>query len=197
MRILTVLLALSTFACQVRGQTGPRGEAGADGVVVEVPSDRPNYESGSRLTAQHFAGSDGSVAFSGFWDSERSERCDFTFVGEGRNSCLPQSSVPLFLSSGGKMFSDNECTAQLAVEDRTIPFRRGTITSYVFIYSETAASSLSVYRVNHQYRGELFALGSMGCESVGPANGSNHAGSNFYNIGEEVPLSSFVSAEVL
>ena len=191
----TVFLALTAVACQVRTETIREvpGEAQEAPVVVPGSGDaRPNYESGSRLVARHFAGSDGSVAFAGMWDSKRSEACSFQTTVGNLSYCLPTSAVYFYLSNGGKTFSDSACENQLVATSPLAPRPK-----YVFAHAESVTAEPRVHVAGNQHQGELFRLGSTGCESVGQWNAPTQAGTAWLSIGEFVSMSEFVSAEVL
>lgn len=140
------------------------------------------YENGSRLRAKVYVGEDGSRQFVQWHDSERNEDCGFTRAADGKIRCVPGSSAQVIVAGN---YADAGCTQP--VVRVTAPC--ATAPTYASNYvSENCGSSLQLVEV-----GAPLAT----VYSGSPANCVVYnipEGWTFYEVGSEVPPSSFAEA---
>ena len=104
---LKLVLGSSTvYAIVAACGGGSGGHAGMDGGPVHDAMADVN-QSGSRLKAQYYSGSDGSKAFAGMIDTMTMHTCAFVTASDGTFRCLP--SGPDVLASTD-YFGDKGCT---------------------------------------------------------------------------------------
>jgi hypothetical protein len=181
-----VYLALAACNAAEHGgkHPGSRAEDGS-GIVDPVPSAKADPSNGTRLRAKVRTGDDGSKEYiSGIWyDTERQEDCVFAPAADGKERCIPPSQNTVTL------FADSACKQQIAVaiagcapKYATVPELSTCGSSVLHIYSIGATMNLSkVY----------LSVDGM-CMDVGPADPN----AVYYEIGAEVPASSFVASTV-
>jgi hypothetical protein len=158
------------------------------------------YQSGSRLKAKYYAGSDGSKEFVGWYDSMLSLDCIFLQASDNTTRCLPA-----YYSLGGaagaastlveaSSYADAACT-QLVYSITTCA---GSPQYILETVSQTmdgsACTAYTFYRV--LLRGspvtltQTFSKTATGCSAATTFT----APSTFYSVGNEVSPSNFVQA---
>jgi hypothetical protein len=174
--------------------------------VTEASADP--YQSGSRLKANYYAGSDGSKQWIGWHDSQRNEDCGFTKAADGATRCMPAGVAIV------AYYADAACTQPLAY----VSCYQGTPPRYV------GAQYLGVPGAPSSDGYHLFPLGSTATVTTAyqlvPSTGSDGGACNvgqftytctqqpattvsylqsegtFYSVGAEIPPSAFVQATV-
>jgi hypothetical protein len=191
------------------GVDGSSSSGGADGSgsgslldaitdPVSEASANPN-QSGTRLKANYYAGSDGSKQFLGnFHDTLRNEDCSFTnpiWLQNGTIFCVPRA------NSGGSLFyADSACTQPvwaylnggvpgtyaIAIAPNGAPGQLG------HFFSIGSATSVSI-----PYSFTCVNEGGVGCETATQISACTATGpttpSTFYSV-TEIPVSAFVQA---
>ncbi len=87
------------------GGSSGGGAGGHDGGPVHDAMADVN-QSGSRLKAQYYVGTDGSKSFAGMYDSQTKQDCAYATASDGTNRCLPAG--PHVIASTA-YFSDASC----------------------------------------------------------------------------------------
>jgi len=159
-----------------------------DSLTDPVPSARADgNQSGTRLKARYYVGSDGSKEFIGWHDSQRNEDCGFVTASDGTMRCLGGSGV----ASVGTYFSDTGCTQPLVLA------QTGTGCAVPSIASKATLTSCStvyytLFQVGSSFTGTPYSGTPSSCTKVT----TTLPGYAVYNLGPEVPASSFVAATV-
>lgn len=162
----------------------PPGTAGSGGSSV-IPEAHAE-QSGSRLKARRFKGSDGSSQFETWVDTARGDECTFYQTTEGKRRCLPSGTNVDYASSD--YFADPGCTVPIArVDSSCAPLK------YVLVpkdddqtkYCSGAFAILSVHQAaavnNVYYR-----------SSSGECTLEQSSGESAYAAAEVLPLGDFV-----
>jgi hypothetical protein len=169
--------------------------------VTEARADP--YQSGTRLKASYWAGTDGSKQFTGWHDSQRNEDCSFTTAADGSTRCTPNAAF------SSTYFADANCTQPVYVVGSTCE----SLPPYV-----TSATIDSKFPTPG-FNAHIFPLASAATVSTGygltiisdgGCNGPFHytcmpvaawgsviaAPAIVYTVGAEIPPSAFVEATV-
>lgn len=187
------------------GQGGEMGQGGVGGTnsggtddagIMDVLSDAmPDASadpvSGSRLKAKYRLGEDGSKAYLPFvwYDSERKEDCNFSLAADAKERCLPLGTYNAVL---GTYFSDSACTAPLAL---------ALYPSCEVKYATGAKSGGGCQFASTMT--QVFVLGAKAnLATVYVKSGANcistsGTGVELYEVGTEIPPSSFVAGTVM
>jgi hypothetical protein len=162
---------------------GSGGAGGLGGILNPVP-DADADTSGTRLKARVLVGADGSKQPTHRWqDTLRNEECTFRLAADGTQRCMPTS-----VATAYSVFSDPGCTSPAALLFSPCPQPPAYLSSAPLtcngfggerLYQRGA--SLSTY-----YSGSPAS-----CQAV-PVSQYNVV----FALGPEVPLDSFVSAQV-
>jgi hypothetical protein len=75
--------------------------------VSPVPDAMADIQSGSRLKAQYYAGTDGSKTFASMYDSQLKVPCAFVTASDGSSRCFPTG---LGAAAGTAYYSDSHCS---------------------------------------------------------------------------------------
>jgi len=171
--------------------TSGTGSAGTDSGLIDaltdpVPIANADPTDGTRLKATYRTGEDGSKEYvPGIWyDSSRSEECSFTTAGDGKQRCLPAGAT-------GGVYSDSGCTKQI------VPVPAGCSSPGYAITADTSNMCTANGAATHVWTlgssvtpAALYVMSGTTCYAAGPA-GSQYT---YYNVGSEVPATSFVAA---
>ena len=181
-----IYVALAACNAAEHGGTRPSSRgAGGGGLVDPVPSAKADPASGSRLKAKLRTGDDGSKEYlSGVWyDTERQEDCIFETAADGRERCMPPSQSVLTL------FADAACKQAMAVASAACPPKYSVMSEQ----ADCGAARVHIYSIGATMTPARVYLSAGGtCIDAGPADPS----AAYYEVGAEVPASSFVSATV-
>jgi hypothetical protein len=166
------------------GSTGSKGEGGG-GLVDPVPSAKADPVNGSRLKAKYRTGDDGSKEYlSGIWyDSERQEDCVFETGADGKQRCMPPSQTT------PTIFADAACKQPIAVGASECPPKYA-----VMAEQQTCGSALlHIYSIGMPMTpAKVYVSVGGTCFDAGPPD----PGATYYQVGAEVPASSFVASAV-
>jgi hypothetical protein len=160
------------------GTPGQTSAKSSGSVMNPVP--KALAESGSRLRAQWYTGSDGSKQFYGFFDSMLQTECTFFRMSDGLIHCAPVGAT--LISS---LFSDAGCSLPAALSASCLP----ATAKYAASFSG-CPSSIHVYAVTPAP--QLYAKSGAQCVPYVPQMGNTG-----YAIGAELPPSAFVSANIV
>jgi hypothetical protein len=183
--VIYVALAACNGAEHAKPHAGGSQGAGGGGITDPVPSAKADPASGSRLKAKFRTGDDGSKEYlSGVWyDSERQEDCIFTTAGDGKERCMPPSQATL------TVFSDAACTQPIAVGSAACPPKYAMMPEQ----ASCGASLLRAYAIGAAATpAKVYVSAGGSCFEAGPADPS----ASYYQVGAEVPASSFVGSAV-
>jgi hypothetical protein len=177
-------------ACSSSGGSFVTGDGGKDGMTSPVPDAMADVnQSGSRLKAQFFAGSDGSRAFASMYDSQLKQPCTFTAASDGTNRCLPSGPAAIAATS---YYGDSKCTQPIV----SAPLGCSTAPPY----ASTFESSCSGTTTFHVYsRGAAFAPGAnvyLGAGSSCTAVPTSGSSAFWFSVGAEIPPSMFVQGNL-
>lgn len=160
-----------------------------DALVNPVPvAKADSVQSGSRLKAVYWVGADGSKQpfLNQWYDSQRRENCSFTILSDGNYHCRPAS--PAFVLG---YFADAGCTQQLA-QASSAPGCTAPTTAVVSPASASCPTKGErVYQVGAVFTGTVYSGTPSSC-----TKSTTPSGYALYNVGAEIPASSFVSATV-
>jgi len=171
------------------GATASAGKGGASstGSVMNPVPDANANESGSRIKAKYYVGSDGSRQWAGWYDSQRKEDCYYQYASDEAFRCMPSVG---YASTG--YFSDAACTKEFAVRANTCALAEA---KYV-VRVTTAASQCVPGKVQwFQTAGKLTGVTSFYYKNGTTCSASPIITSyEFYAIGPEIPPTEFVAA---
>ncbi|MFO0588813.1 MAG: hypothetical protein U0441_14785 [Polyangiaceae bacterium] len=162
-----------------------------DVLTDAVPDAAADPVSGSRLKAKYRVGEDGSKSYLPYvwYDSQRKEDCGFALAADGKERCLP---VGTYNAAPGIYFSDAACSISLA-----LALYPGCDVKYV------AGSKTNVSCQFTSTETQLFTLGAKAnLATVYVKSGANcistsGMGVELYEVGPEIPASSFVAGTVM
>lgn len=160
-----------------------------DAITNPVPDAKADVnQSGTRLKAKYYAGSDGSKVFIGMYDSQRNEDCSFTLAGDGVLRCLPTTGT----ASVSAYYSDSACSVPLAL------INKGCTSKYIVRGESSTGACVYTYKTHlHQYGAPYTAptayVGSSGSCSAAVISNTMF---DFFSVGPEIPPSSFVDASI-
>jgi hypothetical protein len=167
------------------------GSAGMDSGLYDaltdpVPTANADPADGTRLKATYRVGDDGSKEYvPGVWfDKTRDESCSFTTAGDGKTRCLPAGAA-------GGVYSDSACTQQMVAVPTGCTSPGYAITVDTTNVCGPNAGGTHVWTLGSATTPQaLYVMSGTTCYAAGPA-GSQYT---YYNVGSEVPASSFVGA---
>lgn len=164
------------------------GDAGSRDVLA-VPDARAEPQtSGTRLKARWLVGDDGSRQFSAWWDSKLGIECVYQDGGDGKRYCLPIGAPSTEYGEGGVKTPTG---APLAVVGKAACYDRKFV---VTINRSTTGCIVAarVWMTGNAWNGPAMAQGGSISYDANKAPSQLY----FYELGDPVPLSTFVSASV-
>lgn len=146
-----------------------------------------------RLKPVYDTTADGGCWFQGWFDSEQGSDCDFRLTSDEKYRCVPP---PLPYSPSGasviELFTESTCTASVvyysaSCDEASVP---------KLVSRELSACHVARLEVRPVLAAvptlpDLWSKGSGGCQPY-----TYGSGSTFYELGEPLPLETFVAAEV-
>ncbi len=159
-----------------------------DALLDPVPEAAADPVSGRRLKAQYRLGDDGSKEYiSGTWyDSQRNENCSFTLAADGSTRCLPDG-------VGVTVYGDSACMSPVVMLTSTCPAPTYAL-STDFGTCEVQQGGTHVLAIGATATpATLYVKNGSSCIPAGSAP----SGYTYYDVGAEIPASSFVSATTL
>jgi hypothetical protein len=168
-------------------------DAGQPSLLIPVAEAKAN-ESGSRLKARWYVGDDGSrQQFLNWHDSELQVDCGFTTGRDGTLRCLPTGGGGSVLST---QYADSSCTQPLFSQD---PEGCNTAAPAVGLVQHAEGADVCAA---HKYR--YYTIGAVAVPQVAYIRAGGecvstalHAGHSYWAAGSEIPLSRFVSGQVV
>jgi hypothetical protein len=170
-----------------------------DAVLNPVPGASAQTTNGTRLKAEYWTADDGTRAYlpNTFWDSERGEECQFRLASDGVLRCLPLIGAAVD-SPTNAYYSDSGCTTRLGAVDCSgnQPKYSGQTdslcSSLAHVYTNQSVYTGPVYHSSTYYDGAPY--GTPECTLMTWPTTENRT--TVYNLGPEIPASSFVAATV-
>jgi hypothetical protein len=156
------------------------------------PAKADTNQSGSRLKAKYYVGSDGSKQFSGWHDSMLNVDCSFLPTSDGSFRCVPLSTL------AGATFSDSGCTQPLVqVAKGCTPGAyayQGTVINAGGTTCVATSYTYRVFRVGVVYLGLLYTGTPASCTGTTDAGATSlRATSDYFAVASEM-TSAFVAA---
>lgn len=151
---------------------------------------------GNRLKGKFYLGADGAKQYKpGIWyDSELEIDCEFKLASDGKTRCLP------IVSSSVIRYQDKECTKPLVRYDRVTPplgCPFSPTPEYIIVYEEFPTGCPNP--VSEYPPARVYLLGAASgapatylVAASGDCQGNSGLGTSTWQLGEEVPASSFV-----
>lgn len=181
--------------CEATTETDYRYyEIGGEAMEGVVPAIVAATDGDGRLTATKLTTPDGApVGQDGFtfMDTERDEVCRSTTTTDGVK-CMP--TIQTYPDTGTTFFADDQCTVQvISVPDTTCSAGPPAYIGYTEAPTNTCASTTvaSVHAVGAEFTGTVYQ------DVLGSCTAGTFENITFYEVGAEVPLTSFVDlAEV-
>lgn len=173
----------------VYADVGAGGRSLIDVLTDPVPEASAGpIQSGTRLKAKYYAGSDGSRSPLLTWyDSQRAEDCNWMVATDGVNRCLPTSYA--MVVSGSSFYADASCTLVVASVTTTCS---ASIPKYVMETGTAGCNGYRMFQIGAQFTGpSVYLKSGTTCMAVAVT-----VGTAYYGFGPEVPASSFVSATI-
>jgi hypothetical protein len=149
----------------------------------------PN-QSGTRLKAKYYVGTDGSKTFAGMHDGQLGVDCAFTLASDGTTRCLPGYGTGAALANE-PYFADSGCTQPLGFSYSGCPsptYATGSISS-----SCQYAPEERIFAVTGVVTGTAYQGTPSSCTAFQASALTTVA---FYSLGAEVPPSTFVQGTV-
>jgi len=171
------------------GSTGDDsgGTSFLDALTDPVPAAQADTtQSGSRLKAKYYVGSDGSKEFAGWHDSMLNVDCGFVPASDGTTRCMPAypgaALVELY-------FSDSGCTQALALGTKGCAAPLYAFQSQAGMGSACVTGFDRIFQLGAAYTGALYTGSPASCVTIpSPTTYS------LYSLGPEVSPSTFVAA---
>jgi hypothetical protein len=159
-----------------------------DALLDPVPKAAADPMSGTRLRARYRLGDDGSKEYlPGSWfDSQRNETCTFVAAADGQQRCLPDGITVV-------AFSDSGCTKPIVMAPTSCSAPAYALTLDDATCSGALPSTHVLALGAATMPSGLYLKNGTTCFSAGPVV----TGYDYYDIGAEVPATSFVSANTL
>ena len=164
-----------------------------DALTNPVPAaNADTTQSGSRLKAKYYAGSDGSKQFAGWHDSMLNVDCGFSPASDGTTRCVPSGATTQLF------FSDSGCAQALAY----IPATGCNSPPYALVTVPASATPgcasyfERVLQVVGAYSGAIYTGTPANCSEQPDGGAIWRATYAFYTVGSEVAPSTFVAATV-
>jgi len=167
-----------------------------DALTEPVPAANADpYQSGTRLKARYYVGSDGSKALLGMYDSQLMATCFYTPTSDGTTRCFPYTLSSAYV---GSFFSDAGCSQPLASTSTAgcaAPLYADTTTTLPG--SCGTQNVYHLYPIAGAYTGTLYTGTPASCNAVSAATLSTSFSSYaFYTVGPEVSPSQWVQGTV-
>ena len=166
------------------GPPGPKGDPGPPGPPGRS-EDASIFVSGTRLGARYLVGDDGTRQWSGWYDNQRDEECNFTFhdyrASDGTIRCIPRG---VLLNA----YADPMCTQPVAIVSPT--GRPPCPVKYAVAETHTCPVLNAMYTVSAFTPSDVYYQGR---DSCGPYPIDLDA-YTFYRADAVVPPSAFVEA---
>lgn len=156
--------------------TGGGGTGGGGGVGIN--------RSGTRIKMKVLNTPDGAKVFQGSYDTQRNEDCSFASASDGVMRCLPVFRTDVAYAT--YLYADAACTIPAASVNQNCP-----PPSYIISYVDPAACVSSI-RYVIQARGPEVPTGYSKSDTSCVV--STSTGVRYYQVGAEIPPSSFQSA---
>lgn len=176
------------------GSPGQRGGSGGRASIIDAALDQltnpvtdahaDTNQSGTRLRAKYFVGSDGSRQFNGWHDSQRNEDCSFGTASDGMTRCLPRGATT------GAYFADSGCSQVLAYVPKAGCTPPGP---YALSYVTTCPGGSKVLSLGPAITTGNVYVGSPGSCIGQPISAALSGLYDFYSTGGEVAPSGFVA----
>jgi hypothetical protein len=164
-----------------------------DALTDPVPAAKADTtQSGSRLKAKYYVGSDGSKQFAGWHDSMLNVDCGFSLASDGTTRCIPTTAT-LVLA----WFSDSGCSQPLAwVTSKGCAPATYAAQGIAPIAPACTTYSSRVFQVGAAYSGAIYTGTPANCSEQPDGGAALRATYDFYSVGSEVAPSTFVAATV-
>lgn len=173
------------------GSTGDDsgGTSFLDALTDPVPAAQADTtQSGSRLKAKYYVGSDGSKQFIGWHDSMLNVDCAFVLASDGTTRCMPYYPEAALIAT---YFSDSGCTQALAlVATGCTPPIYGS-QSQAGMGGACATGFDRILQVGAAYTGASYTGAPASC--IATPSPSAYV---LYSLGSEVAPSTFVAATI-
>ena len=148
-------------------------------------------QSGSRLKAKYYVGSDGSRQFLGWHDSMLNVDCAFYPASDGTTRCMPAGTTV-----SASVFSDPGCSQPLAETSKGCAPGKYELQ----LTAATACASnyyFRLFEVGAIYSGPLYSGTPGSCTEESDAGADSlRAAADIYELGSEIPPSTFVAVTV-
>lgn len=137
------------------------------------------YKSGSRLKLRYYEGSDGTVEFVTWFDTQRSEECQFRPHDDGTYRCIPWTDATI----STLFYSDSGCAVPVSA------ISKGSIPRLYIATADALGTKYRIYNRGPIYGGPIY-YGSP-CTLYPSATAFD-----IYSLGPELPSSLFLSATI-
>ena len=180
---LCSVLPLLVAACSSK-QSAPAPQVATPAADGSHGDAVPAAVSGTRLRATYITSAEGARQFTGWFDTERKEACQFQVAEDQKLRCLPTAGLAIFTG----VYSDAKCTVQLASTDPTRTCEVGTTVS-----QDTYGNDQCGQRPKRQilalakFEGPVYRPGASGCTAT-----PRTAGAVYFAMGASIPAASFV-----
>ena len=173
------------------GTGGSGGGSGGSGGTGGGSGGTPDYVSGSRIKARVQSTADGAKGFAGFYDSQLGVPCAFNHAADDTLRCLPNTYA--YVAS---YFSDSGCATPLAYASfgcaPTYAQKSENSSTCIDVGYYTTNARIRIYSVTSAYTSSTIWSGSPGSCSMS----ATPATLTFFNIGSEVPASTFSAGSI-
>jgi hypothetical protein len=167
--------------------------------VTEAQADP--YQSGTRLKANYWAGSDGSKQFTGWHDSQRKEDCSFTNAADNTTRCMPNNAY------SSTFFVDSACSQPVYVSGDCNPvpgyvtsaaltstFPSAGYNAHIFPIATPTTTVTAAYEITILSDGGCNGPYHLTCTAVTGWTTMAQPPNIVYTLGAEIPPSAFVQA---
>ncbi len=177
------------------GRSNSSGSGSGSSILSTLLNPVPDaYAStgGSRLKAKYRSGSDGSKEYipGQWWDSARNEDCAISGypMSDGTLRCLPASN----LTYAASYYGDSACSQPIfATTAAASGCPAATLQKYVQLWTQSCGSySIRIFNLGGAHSGSAYTLTGTTCTA---ASTTTTATLTFYDLGSELPVSTFVS----
>jgi hypothetical protein len=143
------------------------------------------FESGTRIKAQTYVGSDGSRAPGGMYDSQLDTPCSYMEAADGSIRCLPTAVV------AGVWFKESTCMQPIVYVSAGC-----SVGAYAYTLANGCDGGRRIYPVNQQFTAAtVYVKSGVSCLSTPPPTQSG--GGKMYDLFAEMAPASFVEATVV
>jgi hypothetical protein len=168
-----------------------------DALTDPVPAAKADpYQSGTRLKARYYAGSDGSKVLNGIYDSQLMATCFYAATADGTTRCFPSGLSSASL--GSSFYSDSGCSQELAVTSASGCAVPQYATAGVLAAGSCPAQYVyHLYPIAGAYTGAIYSGTPTSCNAISPMTlSTSYASYAFYTVGAEVSPSQWVQGTV-